>query len=151
MQQILGQQFFNQMTTNVPEGYVSEIAEKLTEAKVVFTVIGTQLTLARTDEDILHQILSSVVLPNLAPVQFNWLITTAGLDQPIATLLATLQQSDVEKYAIFKAFLTSARYYEFNRVVEMMDQAKPVIMAVNPAIDLSLPTLKALWRQAQLI
>lgn len=87
-------------------------------------------------------------MPDLLPAQFYWLIATAGLEQVIDTLLENLRQTDLQKYAVYQGFLKGARYYEFSKALAMLTQAEPIITQAYPDLDLSIPTLKALWLQA---
>lgn len=87
-------------------------------------------------------------MPDLLPAQFYWLIATAGLEQVIDTLLENLRQTDLQKYAVYQGFLKGARYYEFSKALAMLTQAEPIITQAYPDLDLSIPTLKALWSQA---
>lgn len=87
-------------------------------------------------------------MPDLLPAQFYWLLATAGLEQVIDTLLENLRQTDLQKYAMYQGFLKGARYYEFSKAIAMLTQAEPIIAQAYPDLDLSIPTLKALWLEA---
>ena len=87
-------------------------------------------------------------IPDLLPAQFYWLLATAGLEQVIDTLLENLRQTDLQKYAMYQGFLKGARYYEFSKAIAMLTQAEPIIAQAYPDLDLSIPTLKALWLEA---
>lgn len=87
-------------------------------------------------------------MPDLLPTQFYFLLAKSGLDTVINTLLTSLQSEDLNKYATYKAYLTGARYYEFSKAITMLTQAAPIITQAYPDLDLSIPTLKALWLQA---
>ena len=85
---------------------------------------------------------------DLLSTQFYFLLAKSGLDTAIDTLLTSLQSEDLNKYAMYKAYLNGARYYEFSKALAMLTQAAPVITQAYPDLDLSIPTLKALWLEA---
>lgn len=87
-------------------------------------------------------------MPDLLPTQFYFLLAKSGLDTAIDTLLTSLQGVDLDKYATYKAYLNGARYYEFDKALTMLTQAAPIITQAYPDLDLSIPTLKALWLEA---
>ena len=87
-------------------------------------------------------------MPDLLPTQFYFLLAKSGLDTAIDTLLTSLQSQDLNKYATYKAYLNGARYYEFSKAIAMLTQAEPIIAQAYPDLDLSIPTLKALWLEA---
>lgn len=87
-------------------------------------------------------------MPDLLPTQFYFLLAKSGLDTAIDTLLTSLQSVDLDKYATYKAYLNGARYYEFDKAIAMLTQAEPIIAQAYPDLDLSIPTLKALWLEA---
>ena len=87
-------------------------------------------------------------MPDLLPAQFYWLLATVGLEQVIDTLLENLKQTDPQKYAMYQGFLKGARFYEFSKAIAMLTQAGPIIAQAYPDLDLSIPTLKALWLEA---
>ena len=86
--------------------------------------------------------------PDLLPTQFYFLLAKSGLDVAINTLLPPLKDVDLNKYATYKAYLNGARYYEFSKALAMLTQAAPIITQAYPDLDLSVPTLKALWLEA---
>ena len=87
-------------------------------------------------------------MPDLLSAQFYFLLAKSGLDTAIDTLLTSLKSEDLNKYATYKAYLTGARYYEFSKAIAMLTQAGPIIAQAYPDLDLSIPTLKALWLEA---
>ena len=87
-------------------------------------------------------------MPDLPPTQFYFLLAKSGLDTVIDTLLTSLQSEDLDKYATYKAYLNGARFYEFDKAIEMLTQAAPVITQAYPDLDLSIPILKSLWLEA---
>ncbi|MDA0697449.1 MAG: hypothetical protein O2793_13710 [Proteobacteria bacterium] len=87
-------------------------------------------------------------LPNLWPVQFNYMLAVSGLDIAMNSLLDALQSVDIEKYAMYKAFLNGARYYEFAKTYAMYEEIKVKLIEINSALDFSLEQLKAMWMTA---
>lgn len=87
-------------------------------------------------------------MPDLLPTQFYFLLAKSGLDTAIDTLLTSLQSEDLDKYATYKAYLNGARFYEFDKAIAMLAQAAPIITQAYPDLDLSIPTLKAIWLEA---
>ena len=85
---------------------------------------------------------------DLLPTQFYFLLAKSGLDTAIDALLTSLQSEDLDKYATYKAYLKGARFYEFDKAIAMLTQAEPIIAQAYPDLDLSIPTLKALWLEA---
>ena len=85
---------------------------------------------------------------DLLPTQFYFLLAKSGLDTAIDALLTSLQSEDLDKYATYKAYLNGARFYEFDKAIAMLTQAEPIIAQAYPDLDLSIPTLKALWLEA---
>ena len=63
-------------------------------------------------------------MPDLLPTQFYFLLAKSGLDTAIDTLLTSLQSVDLNKYAMYKAYLTGARYYEFSKALAMYTDIK---------------------------
>jgi len=87
-------------------------------------------------------------LPNLWPVQFNYMLAKSGLDIAMNSLLDALQDVDIEKYAMYKAYLNGARYYEFAKTYTMYEEIKVKLIEINTALDFSLEQLKTMWIEA---
>ena len=144
----LRRQQLNQILITVPEPHMDEIKTKLQSENIPFSIFDKQFVIYKSDVNKVDKIISEVVLPNLLPAQWHWLLAISGLEAAIDALLEALKTTDPEKYAMYKGFLNGARFYEFPKALAMLDQAKPVIETAYPELDLSIPTLKALWRQA---
>lgn len=90
-------------------------------------------------------------MPDLKPVQFHYMLAKSGLEDAISPLLDVLKNEDIEKYATYKAYLTAARFYDFSKSYHLFNNVKAQIVAVNPALDFDLLTLKTMWLDATLI
>lgn len=132
----------------VPADYLDTIKTQLQLQNISFTDAYGKLEVSNKDIEKIDLVLKEVIIPNLLPAQFYWLLAKAGLEQAIDTLLESLKQTDEDKYAMYKGFLAGARFYEFSKALHMLEQAKPVIELAYPELDLSVPTLKAIWLQA---
>ncbi|WP_151765759.1 hypothetical protein [Acinetobacter colistiniresistens] len=84
----------------------------------------------------------------LLPVQFYFLLAKCGLDQVLNPLLEAVKSVDNEKYAMYKAYLNGARYYEFSKAIGLYTELKDKILALNPELDFSEEQLKVLWSEA---
>ena len=145
---VIRRQILKQIVVTLPQGYIEEIHSKLQTANIQFEIMNDKISIYSTDLTEVDKIISETILPNLLPAQFYWLLATTGLEQVIDTLLENLKQTDPQKYAIYQGFLKGARFYEFDKAIEMLTQAAPVITQAYPDLDLSIPTLKAIWLQA---
>ena len=141
-------QALNQTLLVVPQTYIEEVKAKFQTANIPFSVLEDKLVVDKSDLSKIDKIIGETVLPNLLPAQFYWLLATAGLEQATNALLESLQQTDPQKYAMYQGFLKGARFYEFTKSLEMLNQALPVIQQAYSDLDLSIPTLKALWLEA---
>ena len=90
-------------------------------------------------------------MPDLLPTQFYFLLAKSGLDNAINTLLTPLQSEDLNKYAMYKAYLTGARYYEFSKAVAMYTDIKDKILLVDESLDFTVEQLKELWVEAKAV
>ena len=63
-------------------------------------------------------------------------------------LLTSLQSEDLNKYAMYKAYLSGARYYEFSKAYLMYLDIKSKILTINSELDFNLSELKTLWLEA---
>lgn len=85
---------------------------------------------------------------NLLPVQFYFLLANCGLDKVLNPLLDAVETTDKVKYAMYKAYLNGARYYEFERALGLYTELKDRIIAINPELDFSVNQLEAMWQNA---
>lgn len=90
-------------------------------------------------------------MPDLLPVQFYFLLAKSGLDIAINTLLPPLQSEDLYKYAMYKAYLTGARYYEFSKALAMYTDIKDKILLVDESLDFTIEQLKEMWVEAKAV
>ena len=90
-------------------------------------------------------------MPDLLPTQFYFLLAKSGLDVAINTLLPLLKDVDLNKYAMYKAYLSGARYYEFSKALAMYTDIKDKILVVDPSLDFTLQQLKTLWLEASTV
>lgn len=144
----LRRQQLNQILVTIPDLYMEEIKAKLQSENITFSIFDKQLVINKSDVTKVHEFISEIVLPNLLPAQFYWLLAVSGLEPATQALLENLKETDTAKYAMYKAFLSGARFYEFDKAISILTQAAPVITQAYPDLDLSIPTLKALWLQA---
>lgn len=133
------------MLVETPVEYLDEVKAKFEMENIPFVVVEGQIEIDRSNLQKVDKIINEIIIPNLLPAQFYWLLARAGLEPAIQTLLETLKTADPDKYAAYKAFLTGARFYEFKKALNMFSQAAPVLTQAYPDLDLSVPTLKALW------
>lgn len=85
---------------------------------------------------------------DLLPVQFHFMLAKSGLDNAMNSLLNTLQSVDIEKYAMYKAYLNGARYYEFAKTYAMYEEIKVKLIEIDTALDYNLNQLKTMWIEA---
>ncbi len=90
-------------------------------------------------------------MPNLLPVQFNFLLAKYGFDDVIDSLLIALKNEDIDKYAMYKSYLNAARFYEFDKVLIMFNEILDKFAAIDPALALSDEQLRVVWLEASQI
>lgn len=90
-------------------------------------------------------------IPNLLPVQFYYLLGKTGLDKALNQFLDNLHAVDVEKYAMYKAYLSGARFYEFSKALAMYTEIKPHLLAINGQLDFTEAQLKVIWKESSQI
>ena len=87
-------------------------------------------------------------MPNLLPVQFNFLLAKYGFDDAIDSLLIALKNEDIDKYAMYKSYLNAARFYEFDKALIMFNEILDKFAAIDPALALSENQLRMMWLEA---
>ena len=87
-------------------------------------------------------------MPDLLPVQFNFLLAKYGFDDAIDSLLITLKDEDINKYAMYKSYLNAARFYEFDKALTMFNEILDKFAAIDSALALSESQLRAMWLEA---
>ena len=127
-----------------------QVANELLRNKILAAVRNNQIIIMGGKVEQAQSVIDRMYygMPDLLPTQFYFLLAKSGLDTVIDTLLTSLQSEDLDKYATYKAYLNGARFYEFDKAISMLTQAAPVITQTYPDLDLSIPTLKALWLEA---
>ena len=90
-------------------------------------------------------------MPDLLPTQFYFLRAKSGLDIAINTLLPPLKDEDLTKYAMYKAYLSGARYYGFSKALAMYTDIKDKILLVDDTLDFTEQQLKDMWTEAQMV
>jgi hypothetical protein len=96
----LRRQQLNQILIAVPELYMDEIKTKLQSVNIPFSIFDKQFVIDKPDVNKVNKIVSEVVLPNLLPAQFYWLLAASGLEPATQALLENLKETDTAKYAI---------------------------------------------------
>ena len=130
-----------------------QVANELLKNKILAAVRNNQLIIMGGHTEQAQSVIDRMYfgMPDLLPMQFYFLLAKSGLDIAINTLLLPLQSEDLYKYAMYKAYLTGARYYEFSKALAMYTDIQVKILAVNPELDFSVGQLKTLWTEASLI
>lgn len=84
-------------------------------------------------------------IPTLSPRQFKYLLAITGLDIAMRDVLEQLRLIDIETYARCKSQLTGASYFEWDKSETLYTQLKPMILNINPDLDLSIEELREKW------
>lgn len=87
-------------------------------------------------------------MPDLLPVQWGYMLARNGFDAVIDLLLENLKTEDTEKYAMYKAFLNFARFYEFDKTLVMFNEIRQKFTDFNPELDFTTDQLKQMWLAA---
>ncbi|WHP04777.1 MULTISPECIES: hypothetical protein [Acinetobacter] len=90
-------------------------------------------------------------MPDLIPVQFHYMLNKYGFDDAIAVLLPNLKLEDLDKYAMYKAYLEQARFYEFSKTLEMFNDIQDKFTAIDENLNFNVEQLKAMWQEASQI
>lgn len=127
------------------------------EAKMLLTgqgifskVVGEELQVLSFQVSKAQQIINDLAnqMPDLLPVQFHFMLNKYGFDDAIASLLPALKTEDVNKYAMYKAYLEQARFYEFEKTLVMFNDIKTKFIVFDESLDFTLVQLKAIWLEA---
>ncbi len=78
-------------------------------------------------------------------------MANCGLDKVLNPLLDAVETTDKVKYAMYKAYLNGARYYEFEKALGLYTELKDKIMTINPELDFTIEQLEAMWVSASQI
>lgn len=87
-------------------------------------------------------------MPDLLPAQFHFMLNKYGFDDAITQLLPALKTENIDKYAMYKAYLEQARFYEFSKTLEMFNDIKDKFAAIDESLDFTVEQLKAMWLEA---
>ena len=90
-------------------------------------------------------------MPDLVPVQFHFMLNKYGFDGAIAQLLPALKTEDINKYAMYKAYLEQARYYEFQKSLVMFEEIRDKFSEFNEDLNFSTEQLRNMWIEASKI
>ena len=84
-------------------------------------------------------------MPDLLPVQFHFMLNKYGFDGAIAQLLPALKTEDINKYAMYKAYLEQVRYYEFQKSLVMFEEIRDKFSEFNEDLNFSTEQLRDMW------
>ena len=101
------------------------------------------------DKEAVVSLIEDIIVPDLTPVQFHYMLNKYGLSDVIALLLPALKEEDNERWSIYKAYLEQARSYEFNKAYTMLDAIKDKFLMVNENLNLTYSHLKEMWLDAK--
>lgn len=109
----------------------------------LLSVIAKQATQAQSVIDKL-----AARMPDLVPVQFHYMLNKYGFDDAIAVLLPALKTENLEKYAMYKAYLEQARFYEFEKALVFFNDIKGKFVNIDERLDFTVEQLKTMWKEA---
>lgn len=127
------------------------VAYQAVKTKVLFVKIeNDELKVIASQSNVAQMIIDELAahMPDLVPVQFHYMLNRYGLDDAIAILLPALKTENLEKYAMYKAYLEQARFYEFSKAFSMFNDIKDKLIKTNENLDFTLQQLKSMWTEA---
>ena len=129
---------------------VVEAKELLSSLGIFSKVVGDELQVLSFQAVKAQSIIDDLAnqMPDLLPVQFHFMLNKYGFDGAIASLLPALKTEDLDKYAMYKAYLEQARFYEFEKTLAMFNDIKSKFVAVNESLDFTSEQLKSMWIEA---
>lgn len=129
---------------------VAEAKRLLTGQGIFSKVVGDELQVLSFQVSRVQQEIDRLAnqMPDLLPVQFHFMLNKYGFDNVIAQLLPALKTEDLDKYAMYKAYLEQARFYEFEKTLLMFNDIKSKFVAVNESLNFTLEQLKTMWLEA---
>ena len=129
------------------------VANELLKNRILAAVREGTLVIMSGNTDQAQSVVDKLYyrMPDLLPVQFYFMLAKSGLDHAINTLLPPLQLEDLNKYAMYKAYLTGASYYEFSKALAMYTDIKDKILLVDDTLDFTEQQLKDMWNEAKTI
>ena len=130
-----------------------QVANELLRNKILAAVRNNQIIIMGGKVEQAQSVIDRMYygMPDLLSVQFYFLLAKSGLDIAINTLLPPLKDVDLNKYAMYKAYLSGARYYEFSKALAMYTDIKDKILLVDDTLDFTEQQLKDMWTEAQMV
>ena len=127
-----------------------QVANELLRNKILAAVRNNQIIIMGGKVEQAQSVIDRMYygMPDLLSVQFYFLLAKSGLDIAINTLLPPLKDEDLNKYAMYKAYLSGARYYEFSKALAMYTDIKDKILLVDSTLDFTVEQLKDMWKEA---
>jgi hypothetical protein len=127
-----------------------EAKELLTGQGIFSKVVGNDLQVLSFQVSSAQQQIDRLAeqMPDLLPVQFHFMLNKYGFDGAIASLLPALKTEDLDKYAMYKAYLEQARFYEFEKTLVMFTEIQDKFAAVDESLNFTLEQLKSMWIEA---
>lgn len=128
-----------------------QVANELLRNKILAAVRNNQIIIMGGKVEQAQSVIDRMYygMADLIPTQFYFLLAKSGLDVAINTLLTSLQSEDLNKYAMYKAYLSGARYYEFSKALAMYTDIKDKILLVDDTLDFTEQQLKDMWTEAK--
>lgn len=130
-----------------------QVANELLRNKILAAVRNNQIIIMGGKVEQAQSVIDRMYygMADLIPTQFYFLLAKSGLDVAINTLLTSLQSEDLNKYAMYKAYLSGARYYEFSKALAMYTDIKDKILLVDSTLDFTVEQLKEMWIEAKMV
>lgn len=128
-----------------------QVVNELLRNKILAAVHNNQIVIIGGKVEQVQSVIDRMYygMADLIPTQFYFLLAKSGLDVAINTLLTSLQTEDLNKYAMYKAYLSGARYYEFSKALAMYTDIKDKILLVDDTLDFTEQQLKDMWTEAK--
>lgn len=128
-----------------------QVVNELLRNKILAAVHNNQIVIISGKVEQVQPVIDRMYygMVDLIPTQFYFLLAKSGLDVAINTLLTSLQTEDLNKYAMYKAYLSGARYYEFSKALAMYTDIKDKILLVDSTLDFTVEQLKEMWIEAK--
>lgn len=118
--------------------------------KINAALIDNQILVAESNEQAAQDVIDTLHhgMPNLDPVQFGYLLARYKFKDVIIQLLENIRVDDEEKYAIYDAYLSRSKYYEFTRALYMFNEIRQKFIAIDPRLNFTDEQLKQMWLEA---
>ena len=130
-----------------------QVANELLKNKILAAVRNNQIIIMGGKVEQAQSVIDRMYygMADLIPTQFYFLLAKSGLDVAINTLLTSLQSEDLNEYAMYKAYLSGARHYEFSKALAMYTDIKDKILLVDDTLDFTEQQLKDMWIEAKAV